>query len=113
MGKSQEIVIDRYKFTREFKKHDVTYTEASRRLGYAQGYIAHRYYLGSISVNTAVLLEQFYGIKRADIEYVAPEPEPEPEQQELVLRPDSIMSDNDWAKLYRLMVEAFKEALRG
>lgn len=114
MAKRLQVVkIDRRKFERAFKEHDVTYTEASRRLGFSDGYIAGRYYIGSIYANTAVLLDQFYGIKREEIEYVAPEPEPEPVQHELVLKPDSALSDSDWAKLYRLMVEAFKEALQG
>lgn len=110
MAKVSTFPIDRRAFEHEFKKRDLPMVEVSKELGYASGYLSNVLYSGAIRESVAVLLEKLYGIKRETIERKA-EPDPVPVQQELVVRPDSIMTDQDWARLYRLMVEALKEVL--
>lgn len=110
MSHASMLTIDRRAFEREFKRRDLPMAEVSKELGYAPGYLSNVLYTGRIRESVAVLLEKLYGIKRETIERKE-EPEPVPVQQELVVRPDSIMTDQDWARLYRLMVEALKEVL--
>lgn len=108
MSHASMFQINRRAFEQEFKRRDLPMSEVSKELGYAPGYLSNVLYTGRIRESVAVLLEKLYGIKRETIERKA---EPEPVQQELVVRPDSIMTDQDWARLYRLMVEALKEVL--
>lgn len=110
MSHASMLTIDRRAFEREFKRRDLSMAEVSRELGYHSGYLGNVLYTGRIRESVAVLLEKLYGIKRETIERKE-EPEPVPVQQELVVRPNSIMTDQDWARLYRLMVEALKEVL--
>lgn len=112
MAKVSTFPIDRRAFEREFKRRNLLMIEVSKELGYAPGYLSNVLYTGAIRDSVAVLLDKLYGIKRETIERKEA-PEPVPVQQELVVRPDSIMTDQDWARLYRLMVEALKEALQG
>lgn len=110
MSHASMFQINRRAFEQEFKRRDLPMIEVSKELGYAPGYLSNVLYTGRIRESVAVLLEKLYGIKRETIER-REEPEPVPVQQELVVRPDSIMTDQDWARLYRLMVEALKEVL--
>lgn len=110
MSHASMFQINRRAFEQEFKRRDLLMSEVSKELGYAPGYLSNVLYTGRIRESVAVLLEKLYGIKRETIERKE-EPEPVPVQQELVVRPDSIMTDQDWARLYRLMVEALNEVL--
>ena len=105
--KYKEVEIDRVKFERALKELNLSFRDVSRKLGFGDTYISGRFYRGSIYENTAVLLEQFYNIRREDIEKKKTPELP----QEVVTKPDSALSDQDWARLYRLLVEAIKEAL--
>ena len=109
MAKISTFPIDRRAFEHELRTRDLPYQTVSMALGYNPNYVSEIIYQGKIRVSAAVVLDKLYGIKRENYE----QREPEPVQQELVVRPDSIMTDQDWARLYRLMVEAFREVLNG
>lgn len=113
MATAKFIKIDRVKLERELKRRDLSYEEVSKECGYAKGYISECLYRGCVRESVMVVLDKLYGIKRERIE-LEEETTP-PVQTELVIEPrrDSIMNEEDWARLYRLMVEAFKEALKG
>lgn len=112
--------VDRVKLKRMLSMSGETLLTASARLGYSQSYLNSMLTRHNEQLRSDVLeqLDALFGIKIKDIAVgvgAVEESAPEPVQQELVLetRRDSALSEDDWSRLYRLMVEAFKEALNG
>ena len=102
------VSIDKDKLYDRLADRRLSPSDVSRIMGKAEGYIAGT--LASHGGLPSVIVSRLQDEVGIDMSTVVKDSEPAP-VVEVAVKPDSALSDQDWARLYRLLVEAFKEAL--